>query len=150
MKTLKTIVSVAVATLFSMSVSAQNYKAPNLDASGILKGKNGKQIAVVKDGAMTDAMGMKMSEIDAEGNLIDSKTGAKIGKAEKNGNFSYQMKGTKDGRNFTISEPSTGICEVKDENGKTVLLVHENYKMQAACAYHCAQMKKEGKTMKMK
>jgi len=42
------------------------------------------------------------------------------------------------------------MCEVKDENGKVVLLVHENYKMQAACAYHCAQMKKEGKEMKMK
>jgi hypothetical protein len=43
-----------------------------------------------------------------------------------------------------------GICEVKDKNGKTVLLVHENYKQYGACTMHCLMMKNEHKDMKMK
>lgn len=43
-----------------------------------------------------------------------------------------------------------GICEVKDKHGKTLLLVHENYKQYRACAMHCLKMKNEHKDMKMK
>lgn len=134
----------------SVLVNAQNYKAPKIDASGKFTDGDGVKIGMVtKDGVMDD-MGMKMVYLDADGNLIDAQSGSKMGKAEKNGNFMYIMSETSDGKMLTVGAPANGMCEVKDDKGKVVLLVHENYKMQAACAYHCAQMKKEGKEMKMK
>lgn len=152
MKTIKSIAMVAIGMMVAASTTfAQNYKAPKIDASGKITDEMGTHIGTIsKDGTMMDNMGMKMAYIDAEGSLVDSKTGKKIGKAEKNGNFMYYSKGTSDGKSFSVSTPNNGICEVKDENGNVVLLIHENYKAQAACAYHCAQMKKEGKDMKMK
>jgi hypothetical protein len=151
MKTLKTIALAILGVVFAINfASAQNYKAPKIDATGKIMDMDGKGIGVMsKDGAM-DEKGIKMAHIDGEGNLVDSKTGKKMGKAEKNGNFMYQFSETADGKNFTVGAPANGICEVKDDQGKVVMLVHENYKAQAACAYHCAQMKKAGKEMKMK
>lgn len=140
---MKTIKSLALTILGGIAITsmafAQNYKAPKIDASGKFTDGNGVKIGTMTKDGMMDEKGMKMAHIDNDGNLVDSKTGKKIGKAEKNGNFMYMMSETGDGKNFTIGAPSNGVCEVKDENGKVVLLVHENYKMQAACAYHCAQ-----------
>jgi hypothetical protein len=152
MNRLKSIKVVAIGMLVTVtSVFAQNYKAPKIDASGILKNAEGVHIGTItKEGLMNDPSGMKMAHVDSEGNLVDAKTGKKMGKAEKNGNFMYMMSETGDGKNFTVSAPSNGICEVKDEKGNVVLLVHENYKAQAACAFHCLQMKQQGKEMKMK
>lgn len=149
MKALKTMALTAVTVLLVQIGYAQNYKAPNIDASGNFKNKNGKSIGKVSPEGVMDAIGTKMASVDAEGSLIDA-SGKKLGKAEKNGNFSYVNPESGKTKNFVVSEPSNGVCEVKDENGKTVLLVHENYKTQASCAYHCLQMKKQGKTMKMK
>ncbi len=151
MKTLRNFTMAILGVVFAINIAAaQNYKAPMINSSGKILDKNGKNIGIVtKDGTM-DEKGAKMSYIDAEGNLIDSKTGKKMGKAEKNGNFAYFFSETGDGKNFTVSAPANGTCEVKDDKGNVVLLIHENYKAQAACAYHCAQMKKEGKEMKMK
>lgn len=133
------------------SAFAQNYKASKIDASGKLVDSNGVHIGTItKEGLINDPSGMKMAHIDNDGNLIDAKTGKKMGKAEKNGNFMYIMSETQDGKNFTINPPTNGICEVKDEKGNVVMLVHESYKAQAACAYHCLQMKQQGKEMKMK
>ena len=129
---------------------AQNYKAPKIDASGKLMDGNGKDLGMMTKEGAKDGKGVMIAHIDSDGNVIDSKTGKKMGKAEKNGNFVYNFEGTGDGKNFTIGAPANGICEVKDDKGNVVLLVHENYKAQAACAYHCAQMKKQGKEMKMK
>ena len=151
MKTLKTISLAILGVVFAANVSvAQNYKAPKIDGAGKIMDMDGKGIGTMsKDGVM-DEKGTKMAHIDGEGNLVDSQTGKKMGKAEKNGNFMYQFSETADGKNFTVGAPANGICEVKDDKGKVVMLVHENYKAQAACAYHCAQMKKEGKEIKMK
>jgi len=41
-------------------------------------------------------------------------------------------------------------CEIKDIDGKILVLVDKNYKQYGACAYHCAMMKKHGKKMKIK
>jgi len=151
MKTIKQMVMAAIGMVVLASTTfAQNYKAPNIDASGKFTDGNGVKIGTMTKDGMMDNMSMKMAHIDGEGNLVDSHSGKKMGKAEKNGNFMYMMSETSDAKNFTIGAPANGMCEVKDENGKVVLLVYENYKMQAACAYHCAQMKKEGKEMKMK
>ena len=152
MNSIKTIAIAAIGMMVLATTSfAQNYKAPKIDASGKVTDGNGVVIGTMtKEGVMNDAMGMKMAHLDAEGNLVDTKTGKKMGKAEKNGDFMYMFSETNDGKKFTIGAPSSGICEVKDDKGNVVLLVHENYKAQSACAYHCAQMKKEGKDMKMK
>jgi hypothetical protein len=136
--------------LATTAIFAQNYKAPKIDALGKFTDVSGGYLGTVsKDGVM-DAKGKKQAHIDSEGNLIDSKTGIKLGKAQKNGDFVYNFAETKDGKNFTVGVPSEGMCEVKNKKGDVVLLIHENYKAQAACAYHCAKMKKEGKEMKMK
>lgn len=150
MKTIKSFSLALLGGVLATSMAfAQNYKAPKIDASGNFMDAKGKKIGTITKDGMMDDMGMKMASIDAEGNLIDA-NGKKLGKAEKNGNFMYKFSETGDGKNFVVGAPSNGICEVKDEKGNVVLLVHENYKAQAACAYHCAQMKKEGKEMKMK
>lgn len=151
MNSIKTIAIAAIGMMVLATTSfAQNYKAPKIDASGKFTDKKGVKIGTMTTDGMMDNMGMKMAHLDSDGNLLDTKTGKKMGKAEKNGDFMYMMSETGDGKSFKIGAPSNGMCEVKDENGKVVLLVHENYKMQSACAYHCAQMKKEGKSMKMK
>ncbi len=151
MKTIKNVALAILGVVFTFNCAvAQNYKAPAIDASGKFTNANGEHVGTFKDGAMMGHDGEKMATIDSEGNLVDAASGKKMGKAEKNGNFKYFAKNTSDGKNFVVGPPAQGICEVKDDKGKVVMVVHENYKAQAACAYHCAQMKKEGKVMKMK
>ena len=151
MKTLKLILLAVVTMLFGIANSnAQNYKAPAIDASGKVTDAMGKHIGwVTKDGVIKDSAGTKIAHIDTEGSLVDAKSGKKLGKAQKNGNYISHTSKTSDGT-LTVSEPSNGTCEVKDKDGKVVLLVHESYKQYGACAYHCLQMKNEHKDMKMK
>jgi hypothetical protein len=131
---------------------AQNYKqpVPSIDAKGKITDAKGKHIGwVTIDGIIKDAAGTKIAHIDNKGNAVDAVTGKNLGKAAKNGNYLYHVKnGSSD--SLTVSTPMNGVCEVKHKNGKTVLLVHENYKQYGACAMHCLQMKKERKDMKMK
>ena len=151
MKTFNTIITTLVvsASAFTM-VSAQNYKAPTIDATGKVMDANGKHLGwVTKEGVIKDSSGTKMSYVDSEGGLVDAKSGKKLGKAQKNGNFVPHFSTTKDDK-WTISEPMSGTCEVKDKNGKTLVVVHESYKQYGACAYHCLSMEKEHKEMKMK
>jgi hypothetical protein len=91
-----------------------------------------------------------MAPVDLQRNLLDFRTGKMIGKVEKNGNFMYHFTGKEEATNFNLGSAANGFCEVKDSKGKIVMPVHDNYKAQAACAYHCAQMGKEGKAMIMK
>ena len=135
--------------LLTNAVNAQNYKAPMIDASGNFNDKDGKKLGTFTKDGLVDAEGNKIAHLDAAGNLIDASTGKGLGKAQKNGNFVYHFNSEKEGTKFSIGAPLQGICEVKNEKGEVVLLVHENYKAQAACAFHCAQMKKDGKSIKM-
>lgn len=76
-----------------------------------------------------------MTTIDHSGNTVDSK-GNIISKAPKNGIVEYYEDGKAE--KFTIGEPThNGMCTVKNAKGKTVLLLHQSYKSQAACAIHC-------------
>ena len=151
MNTIKNYAMVMLGLVFAIQIaSAQNYKAPAIDASGKFTDKGGKMMGKMTKDGMMDDKGIKVAHVDSEGNLVDSKSGKKLGKVEKNGNFTYHYMETSDSKNFTIGPPAQGVCEVTDDKGNVVLLVHENYKAQAACAYHCAKMKKEGKDMKMK
>ncbi|NIJ55193.1 hypothetical protein [Dyadobacter arcticus] len=96
-----------------------------------------------------DSAGVKIAHVDSQGNLVDAKTGKSLGKAAKNGNYVYHVQSSPSD-SLTVSAPMNGTCEVKDKNGKLVLLVHESYKQYGACALHCLQMKNEHKDMKMK
>jgi len=151
MKTIRKITISLLGVIMAIGVStAQNYKAPFIDASGKMMNKEGKEVGIIIKESVVEMEGKKMAHIDAEGNIVDAATGKKMGKAEKNGNFTYHFVNTKDGESYIITAPAQGICEVKNAKGETVMLVHENYKAQAACAYHCMQMKKDDKKMKMK
>ena len=139
--------------VFAISVSVtQDYKHPQglVNEEGKMFDPSGKHIGwVTKEGVIKDSAGAKIAHIDSEGTLVDSKTGKKLGKSQKNGNFVPEYKATTDDK-WVVSEPMNGTCEVKNSKGKTVVLVHENYKQYGACAYHCMSMKKEHKEMKMK
>ena len=141
MKTLKTITLAILGVVFAANLSvAQNYKAPKIDAAGKMFDKNGKHIGSVNTkGEVMDTMGTKIAYMDAEGSLVDVKSGKKIGKGEKNGNFVPIFKGTADKKGMTVSAPMNGTCMVKDASGKVVAEVHENYKQFGACAVHCLQ-----------
>jgi hypothetical protein len=134
------------------NVYSQNYKQPkpSIDAQGKVIDAKGKHIGwVTSDGVIKDATGAKIAHIDDQGNAVDAATGKVLGKAAKNGTYLYHvLNGAAD--SLAVSIPMNGICEVKDKNGKTVLLVHENYKQYGACAMHCLQLKSEHKDMKMK
>src|SRR3977135_3969829 len=84
--------------ILAMSLAqGQNYKAPKIDASGKIMDKDGKHIGTMtKDGVINDAMGMKVAYVDSNGTLVDAKTGKKLGKAGKNGNFTPDFAKTAD------------------------------------------------------
>ena len=137
MKTRKALLLVLGVVLAINISQAQNYKAPKIDASGKIMDKDGKYIGnVTKDGVVSDATGMKIAHIDAEGMLVDDKSGEKLGKAEKNGNFLPHYAKTPD-EGWSTSAPMNGTCMVKDKNGNIMAEVHENYKQAGACAIHC-------------
>ncbi|HVD98900.1 MAG TPA: hypothetical protein VNB90_11905 [Cytophagaceae bacterium] len=126
------------------TVNAQDYKHPEglIKEDGKVFNNEGKHIGwITKDGIVKDTSGQKVAEIDSEGNLVESATGKKLGKAEKNGNFTPYFSKTPDDK-WSVSAPVNGNCTVKDKNGKTVVIIHENYKQQGACAYHCLTVKK--------
>lgn len=138
MKTLRRLaLSIAALTLMITVSQAQNYKAPKIDASGKITDKDGKHIgSVTKEGVVNDAMGMKVAYVDATGTLVDNKTGRKLGKAEKNGNFVPAFAKTPD-EGWSVSTPMNGTCLVKDKDGNIKAVAHENYKAFGACAVHC-------------
>lgn len=127
----------------TITIMAQNYKAPKIDASGKVW-VNDKHVGnISKEGVITDQAGIKLAHVGSDGELMDATTGKKLGLAAKNGNYTpHFSNGQSD--EWTISEPDKeGMCEVKDKSGKVVGVVHENYKQQGACAIHCLTMKKE-------
>lgn len=137
MKTTTTLLTV-LGLILAINISqGQNYKAPKIDASGKIMDKNGKHIGyVTQEGIINDAMGMKVAYVDANGMLVDEKTGKKLGKAEKNGNFVPVYAKTPD-EGWSVSTPMNGTCMVKDKDGNIKAEVHENYKAFGACAIHC-------------
>jgi len=153
MKKLIDFITSVFVLFFTILVSyGQNYKQPHtkVDKVGKITSHSGKFMGTIeKTGTLKNAEGKELATIDSKGDLIDSKTGKVIGHAPKNGSFVYfNHKG--ESETLTLSDPMNGTCEIKDKDGKTVAVVHENYKQYGACAYHCAVMKKHGKAMKMK
>ncbi len=148
MKTIQLFILAFIGTIMTAStVFAQvpgNYKAPKIDASGKVTNAAGTHVGwVTKEGVIKDASGNKVAYIDSEGTLVEEKTGKKLGKASKNGNFLFEGTTTPD-KGWTTSAAQNGACLVKDNKGNVVGEVHENYKDQGACAIHCLT-KKTGK-----
>ncbi len=142
MKTYKNIALVLLGIVFAMNFAlAQNYKASNVDAFGIIRNKQGQFIgSVTKKGEIMDTSSVKIASVNETGILIDIKTGKKLGKVEKNGNYLPLLSKTPD-KGWTISAPMNGICLVKDKDGTIKGEVHENYKQFGACAIHCMENK---------
>ena len=138
---IKSTLLLMLAVVFTLTISqAQNYKAPKIDASGKITDADGKHIGnVSKEGTITDEAGVEIAHVDATGMMIDTKTGEKMGKAEKNGNFVPYLAEPKGG--WTMGPPMNGTCLVKDEAGNVKAEVHENYKQFGACAIHCTSHK---------
>jgi len=129
--------------IITSAANAQNYKASKIDASGKVTNPEGIHIGwVTKEGVIKDTSGNKVGYIDSEGNLLDGKSGKKMGKAGKNGNFVSEATNTPD-KGWTVADPKDGTCLVKDSKGNIIGEVHENYKAQGACAIHCLNKKKK-------
>ena len=143
-------IAVFIMIFSTINLSAQNYKAASIDASGKVTDNNGLHLGwVTAEGTIKDTTGVEIAHVDSKGNLVDMHSGKTMGKAEKNGTFVFHSNKNKEEK-WTPSAPLNGVCEVKNNSGKTIILVHENYKNHGACAYHCLSMKKEHKEMKMK
>lgn len=117
----------------SLSVFAQK-STPMVDYKGhILNGKN--QIGSITSEGGFDQAGKSMTKVDGKGNIVDS-NGKIIGTAPKNGTFVYYFEDNQE--KYTIGKANhTGMCKVTNAKGETVMLLHNSYKQQGACAVHC-------------
>ncbi|MEP7322649.1 MAG: hypothetical protein ABI761_12055 [Saprospiraceae bacterium] len=107
---------------------------PWVDSKGHIH-YNNKEIGTLTAVAGLDKSGHPTTKIDNSGNVIDS-TGNIIGRAPKNNTFEYYMNDK--AQTFSIGTADhSGLCEVKNDKGKVILLLHQGYKAQAACAIHC-------------
>ncbi len=129
----KSIVVFALFFIATLNVFAQK-STPYVDYKGHIHFEK-KQIGSLSSKGGSDQMGTPVSQIDGNGNSVDM-NGKAIGKAPKGSTFIYYFDGKSE--NYTIGKPShSGMCEVKNAKGQTVMLLHRNYKAQGACAVHC-------------
>lgn len=135
-------VMLAFALLFSPALlfgQSGNYKQPmTINAGGQIKDGKGTTVGLVsKDKMIMDAKGQKMAFVDGQGNLVDAKTGKKMGKMGKDGKTYMDANGD---LMFTIKDNADNTCDIFDAKGKKIGNVHDSYK-GTACALHCFQAK---------
>ncbi|MVM39387.1 hypothetical protein GO730_20425 [Spirosoma sp. HMF3257] len=120
--------------LFSQSA---NYKQPmSINAQGQIKDGKGTSIGLVgKDRIIKDASGQKIAFVDGQGDLVDAKTGKKMGRIGKDGKTYYDINGE---LVFTIKDKPDDTCDIFDAKGNKIANVHDSYK-NIACALHCFQ-----------
>jgi hypothetical protein len=124
---------IALIFIASLSVFAQK-STPMVDSKGHIMNHNSIIGKMTPEGSF-DPSGKSMIRIDGNGNVVDL-DGKVIGKAPKNGSFVYYFKDNEE--KYTIGKANhTGMCKVTNAKGETVMLLHNNYKQQAACAVHC-------------
>ena len=117
----------------SLSVFAQK-STPMVDSKGHIMNHNSIIGKMTPEGSF-DPSGKSMTRIDGNGNTVDL-NGKIIGKAPKNGSFVYYFKDNEE--KYTIGKANhSGMCKVTNAKGETVMLLHNSYKQQAACAVHC-------------
>lgn len=120
------------ALLFAQS---GNYKQTmTINAGGQIKNNEGTTVGLVsKDGIIMDAKGQKIAFVDGQGNLVDAKTGKKMGKMGKNGKTYYAAGGE---LLFTVKDKPGATCDILDAKGNKIGNVYDSYK-GSACALHC-------------
>ncbi len=129
----KSIVVFVLLLFASLSVIAQK-STPYVDYKGHIY-YDKKIIGTLTSAGGLDKSGKAVTRVDGNGNIVDM-NGIVMGKAPKNGSFVYYF--NEKPENYTIGKPShNGMCEVKNAKGQTVMLIHQNYKAQSACAVHC-------------
>ena len=122
--------------LLSIGQSA-NYKQPmTINASEQIKDGKGTTVGLVtKDQMIQDAKGQKIAFVDGQGNLVDAKTGKKLGRMGKDGKTYMNANGD---LMFTIKDNADNTCDIFDAKGNKIGNVHDSYK-GSACALHCFQ-----------
>lgn len=114
-----------------------NYKNPmSINATGQIKDGSGATVGTVsKDRMIMDANGKKIAFMDGQGNLVDAKTGKKMGRVGKNNDTYMDANGD---LMFTVKDNADNTCDIFDAKGKKIGNVHDSYK-GTACALHCFQ-----------
>ena len=145
MKNLKFLTLSALALVLILNIAvAQNYKAQfKVNSSGQAEDANGVKIGWIEaDGTIKNSKGDvvgKVAKKDKQAELLD-KLGNKVAEASENGT----LKDNKGEVLFTVSDADkNGECQIQDKSGKAVGVVHQNYKQQGACIYHCLAKKKK-------
>lgn len=124
---------IALFFIASLSVFAQK-STPMVDSKGHIMNHNSIIGKMTPEGSF-DPSGKSMTKVGGNGNIVDL-NGKVIGKAPKNGSFIYYFKDNEE--KYTIGKANhSGMCKVTNAKGETVMLLHNNYKQQAACAVHC-------------
>jgi hypothetical protein len=135
MKQIKLLLLITLSVLFVSASYGQSYKAQfKVDNNGQATNDKGTKLGTIEsDGTIKDAKGKVVGKLINGTDLTDP-LGKKMGEVLSDGT----LKDVKGKTMFTISTADqAGICKILDKNGKEVGTVHENYKKQAACAYHC-------------
>jgi hypothetical protein len=110
---------------------AQNYK--HIEANGEIKNEKGVTVSsVTKNQIIMNHTGQKIAFVDNQGNLVDAKTGKKLGRMGKDGKNYYNADGEIE---YTIKENKT-TCDVYDAKGNKIGNVHSSLK-GSACALAC-------------
>jgi hypothetical protein len=142
MKTRKLLLLITLSVLISTLSFGQNYKSQfHIDKTGKIENETGTQLGTVdQDGTIKDSKGRVVGKVVKSGketHLTDH-LGKKMGELLADGSF----KDDKGKVLYKLSTPDeNGICKIIDKSGKEVGTVHENYKQQGACAYHCLSHK---------
>ena len=120
-----------------LMAQSANYKTPmTINAGGQIKDGTGSTVGMVsKEKMIMDAKGKKIAFVDGQGNLIDAKTGKKMGRVGKNSDTYMDANGE---LMFTVKDNTDNTCDIFDAKGKKIGNVHDSYK-GSACALHCFQ-----------
>jgi nitrous oxide reductase len=123
----------ALIAIASVSVFAQKL-TPYVDYKGHIHYEK-KQIGSLSSKGGFDQSGKPVTKIDVSGNIVDM-NGKTLGKVPKGSTFVYYF--NEKPENYIIGKAShSGMCKVKNEKGELIMLLHNNYKQQGACAIHC-------------
>jgi hypothetical protein len=138
MRQFKVLLIITLGVLFILVANAQSYKAQfKVDDTGKVSNEKGTRLGTIEsDGTIKDANGKVVGKLikSDNGSELMNHLGKKMGELLDDGT----LKDAKGKTMFTISTADeAGICKILDKNGKPVGTVHENYKNQGACAYHC-------------
>ena len=92
-------------------------------------------IGRIRKGKLVTNSGQNIAHLSKHGLWID-KNGTELAKPLKNTQVIYNFDMVSD--TFNIGEKMhTGLCKVTNNKGETILLLHNRYKQEAACAIHC-------------